>query len=282
MSSAVANVPIDSPSRPSTVASDTASLQDRRTGALARWPLRARTCHLDKIARSFVLVSRHERSCFYQGDRDGARRDHHDVDARSTGPSDRRRSACASTCSTSVSTAGDRRAPPRTSRCRSEPGELVAVVGGSGAGKTTLLETMAGLRRPTSGAVTYDGRSAALPSPATSGSSPRTTSSTARCRCDGRSATPPGSACPPARRASEVDRVVDETLRDLELADRGDVTVGGPVRRAAQASEHRGRAADPSTRLLPRRADLGARPGDLGRRAARPSSSSRIAASPWC
>ncbi len=43
-----------------------------------------------------------------------------------------------------------------------EPGELVALVGGSGAGKTTLLETMAGLRRPTSGSVTYDGRSAAL------------------------------------------------------------------------------------------------------------------------
>src|SRR5205807_9418950 len=43
-----------------------------------------------------------------------------------------------------------------------EPGDLVAVVGGSGAGKTTLLETMAGLRRPSEGAVTYDGRSAVL------------------------------------------------------------------------------------------------------------------------
>src|SRR3954471_18348478 len=43
------------------------------------------------------------------------------------------------------------------------PGELVAVVGGSGAGKTTLLETMAGLRRPSAGTVTYDGNTAPLP-----------------------------------------------------------------------------------------------------------------------
>src|SRR4051812_28495533 len=42
------------------------------------------------------------------------------------------------------------------------PGELVAVVGGSGAGKTTLLETMAGLRRPSVGTVTYDGSAAPL------------------------------------------------------------------------------------------------------------------------
>jgi ABC-type multidrug transport system ATPase subunit len=37
-----------------------------------------------------------------------------------------------------------------------EPGELVAIVGASGAGKTTLLETMAGLRRPSTGSVTFD------------------------------------------------------------------------------------------------------------------------------
>jgi ABC-type multidrug transport system ATPase subunit len=39
-----------------------------------------------------------------------------------------------------------------------QPGELVAIVGGSGAGKTTLLEAMAGVSRPTSGRVFYDGR----------------------------------------------------------------------------------------------------------------------------
>src|SRR4051794_4291081 len=43
-----------------------------------------------------------------------------------------------------------------------EPGQLLAVVGGSGSGKTTLLETIAGLRRPASGSVTYDSRSSAL------------------------------------------------------------------------------------------------------------------------
>ncbi len=38
-----------------------------------------------------------------------------------------------------------------------EPGEMVAIVGGSGAGKTTLLETIASLRSPEEGAVTFDG-----------------------------------------------------------------------------------------------------------------------------
>ena len=39
-----------------------------------------------------------------------------------------------------------------------EPGELVAIVGGSGAGKTTLLNALAGVAPPTSGHVRYDGR----------------------------------------------------------------------------------------------------------------------------
>ncbi|MET8044450.1 ATP-binding cassette domain-containing protein [Micromonospora sp. NPDC005215] len=37
------------------------------------------------------------------------------------------------------------------------PGELVAIIGASGAGKTSLLELLAGVRRPTGDAVTYDG-----------------------------------------------------------------------------------------------------------------------------
>ena len=34
-----------------------------------------------------------------------------------------------------------------------EPGELVAIAGGSGAGKTTLLEILAGLRAPSTGEI---------------------------------------------------------------------------------------------------------------------------------
>ena len=42
-----------------------------------------------------------------------------------------------------------------------EPGELVAIVGGSGAGKTTLLEAMAGVRPADEGSVVFDGIDAA-------------------------------------------------------------------------------------------------------------------------
>jgi ABC-type multidrug transport system ATPase subunit len=38
-----------------------------------------------------------------------------------------------------------------------QPGELVAIVGGSGAGKTTLLNALAGVTAPTSGRVSYNG-----------------------------------------------------------------------------------------------------------------------------
>ena len=38
-----------------------------------------------------------------------------------------------------------------------EPGELIALAGGSGAEKTTLLEILAGLRAPSADQVTHDG-----------------------------------------------------------------------------------------------------------------------------
>ena len=39
-----------------------------------------------------------------------------------------------------------------------QPGEMIAVLGPNGAGKSTLLAALAGLRAPTSGSVTLDGR----------------------------------------------------------------------------------------------------------------------------
>ena len=44
------------------------------------------------------------------------------------------------------------------------PGEIVTIIGANGAGKTTLLSTIAGLLRPTSGEIVFQGRNiAALP-----------------------------------------------------------------------------------------------------------------------
>jgi branched-chain amino acid transport system ATP-binding protein len=40
-----------------------------------------------------------------------------------------------------------------------EKGEIVSVVGPNGAGKSTLLRTIAGLRTPSAGAITFEGRS---------------------------------------------------------------------------------------------------------------------------
>lgn len=85
-----------------------------------------------------------------------------------------------------------------------QPGELVALVGGSGAGKTTLLETLAGLRVPSAGQVMHDG--ARIDAGAASGPSvgyvPKTTSSTSKCRSGARSSTRRDCACPRAHRPS--------------------------------------------------------------------------------
>jgi ABC-type multidrug transport system ATPase subunit len=117
-----------------------------------------------------------------------------------------------------------------------EPGELVAIAGGSGAGKSTLLETLAGLQPPDTGEVLLDGTRGTrigyvpqediihLEMPLR-----RTLRYAARLRL------------PAGTSAAEADRVVEETMRDLDLADRADVQVralsGGQRKRASIAVE---------------------------------------------
>jgi ABC-type multidrug transport system ATPase subunit len=121
-----------------------------------------------------------------------------------------------------------------------QPGELVAVVGGSGAGKTTLLETMAGLRAPASGTVAHDGHAPALDGHGL-GFVPqddiihrglplrRTLLYAAKLRL------------PAGTPRDEIHASADRVLRDLQLADRSDVPVGalsgGQRKRASIAVE---------------------------------------------
>ena len=123
------------------------------------------------------------------------------------------------------------------------PGQLVAIAGGSGAGKTTLLEILAGLRPPSAGEVRHDGvlRGAGVSATSRIGYVPqddiihlemplrRTLRYAARLRL------------PAGTSAAEADRVVDETMHDLDLADRADVPVralsGGQRKRASIAVE---------------------------------------------
>jgi ABC-type multidrug transport system ATPase subunit len=124
-----------------------------------------------------------------------------------------------------------------------EPGELVAIAGGSGAGKTTLLEILAGLQPPSGGEVRRDGvlRGARVSAESRIGYVPqddiihlemplcRTLRYAARLRL------------PAGTSAAEADRVVEETMQDLDLADRAEVPVralsGGQRKRASIAVE---------------------------------------------
>ena len=124
-----------------------------------------------------------------------------------------------------------------------EPGELVAIAGGSGAGKTTLLEVLAGLQLPSGGEVRHGGvlRGARVSAESRIGYVPqddiihlemplrRTLRYAARLRL------------PAGTSAADADRVVEETMHDLELADRAEVPVralsGGQRKRASIAVE---------------------------------------------
>lgn len=124
-----------------------------------------------------------------------------------------------------------------------EPGELVAIAGGSGAGKTTLLEVLAGLQPPSAGQLWHDGvvSGARVDPDAKVGYVPqddiihlemplrRTLRYAALLRL------------PAGTTSGEAERVVDETLRDLDLADRAEVPVralsGGQRKRASIAVE---------------------------------------------
>jgi ABC transport system ATP-binding/permease protein len=124
-----------------------------------------------------------------------------------------------------------------------EPGELVAIAGGSGAGKTTLLEILAGLQPPSAGKVRHDGRirGALLSTDSPIGYVPqddiihlemplrRTLRYAARLRL------------PAGTPVAEANRIVEETMADLDLTDRAEVPVrslsGGQRKRASIAVE---------------------------------------------
>jgi len=124
-----------------------------------------------------------------------------------------------------------------------EPGELVALAGGSGAGKTTLLGILAGLSAPSTGNVMHDGAQIGAGAMPRSGVGfvpqddiihdemplQRTLQYAARLRL------------PAGTSSEQANRVVDEIMHELDLADRRDVAVrmlsGGQRKRASIAVE---------------------------------------------
>jgi ABC-type multidrug transport system ATPase subunit len=107
-----------------------------------------------------------------------------------------------------------------------EPGELVAIIGSSGAGKSTLLDAIAGLRPATNGVVRFDGVDVEAAKSGVVGYVPQddiihrdlpvvaTLRYAARLRLPSRTS------------SADIDRVVSQTLDDLDLAGRSTVRVG--------------------------------------------------------
>lgn len=107
-----------------------------------------------------------------------------------------------------------------------EPGELVAIIGSSGAGKSTLLDAIAGVRPATTGIVSFDGVAGGASTAHLVGYVPQddlihrdlpiasTFRYAARLRLPTRTS------------PADIDRVVADTLDELDLADRADVRVG--------------------------------------------------------
>lgn len=124
-----------------------------------------------------------------------------------------------------------------------EPGELIAIAGVSGAGKTTLMEVLAGQRKPSGGTVRYDGVALGADADKTSGIGyvpqddiihlemplRRTLRYAAQLRL------------PAGTSPQEADRVVEQTMADLDLTERAEVPVrllsGGQRKRASIAVE---------------------------------------------
>jgi len=113
-------------------------------------------------------------------------------------------------------------------------GELVALVGASGAGKSTLLETLAGLRRPTTGSVEH-GSSARIGFVPQDDIVHAELSVSSTVRYAARLRLPPGTP------GVDVDAAVDRTLAVLGLDDRRGLTVaslsGGQRKRVSIATE---------------------------------------------